>query len=62
MYYIQGESGLGIGSGEAMNEVPVGFDWPSADIRLARMKEAIQIIKKLWGGTVTEKVNNVETM
>ena len=48
--------GLGIGSGEAMNEVSVGFSWPSADIRLARMKEAIQIIKKLWGGTVTEVV------
>ena len=31
-----------------MNEVPLGFDWPSADIRLARTIEAIQIIKKLW--------------
>lgn len=31
-----------------MNEVPLGFDWPTADIRLARTKEAIQIINKLW--------------
>jgi coenzyme F420-dependent glucose-6-phosphate dehydrogenase len=31
-----------------MNEVPLGFDWPSADIRLARTTEAIQIIKNLW--------------
>ena len=31
-----------------MNEVSVGFDWPSADIRLKRITEAIQIIKQLW--------------
>jgi coenzyme F420-dependent glucose-6-phosphate dehydrogenase len=43
-----GRIGLGIGTGEAMNEVPLGFDWPSADIRLARTTEAIQIIKNLW--------------
>ena len=40
--------GLGIGTGEAMNEVSVSFDWPSADTRLERTTESIQIIKKLW--------------
>ena len=30
-----------------MNEVPLGFDWPSDDIRLARTTESIQIINKL---------------
>lgn len=39
---------LGLGSGEAMNEVSVGFTWTSAKIRLKRTIEAIQIIKKLW--------------
>jgi coenzyme F420-dependent glucose-6-phosphate dehydrogenase len=43
-----GRIGLGVGSGEAMNEVPLGFDWPSADIRVERTIEAIQIINKLW--------------
>lgn len=43
-----GRIGLGVGTGEAMNEVSVGFDWPSADIRLKRTIEAIHIIKKLW--------------
>jgi coenzyme F420-dependent glucose-6-phosphate dehydrogenase len=43
-----GRIGLGIGTGEAMNEVPLGFDWPEANIRLERTKEAIQIINKLW--------------
>jgi coenzyme F420-dependent glucose-6-phosphate dehydrogenase len=52
-----GRIGLGIGTGEAMNEVPVGFDWPSADIRLARTHEAIQIIRKLWEGSKKEKDN-----
>jgi coenzyme F420-dependent glucose-6-phosphate dehydrogenase len=52
-----GRIGLGVGTGEAMNEVPVGFDWPSADIRLARTTEAIQIIKKLWEGSRNDNEN-----
>jgi coenzyme F420-dependent glucose-6-phosphate dehydrogenase len=43
-----GRIGLGVGTGEAMNEVSLGFDWPSADTRLERTTEAIQIIKKFW--------------
>ena len=39
---------LGIGTGEAMNEASVGFDWPSPKIRLERTIEALQIIRKLW--------------
>ena len=44
-----GRIGLGLGSGEAMNEAPLGFDWPSAKARLKRTEEAIHIIKRLWG-------------
>jgi len=54
--HYSGKIGLGVGTGEAMNEVPVGFDWPSADVRLARNTEAIQIIRKLWEGSKKEKV------
>lgn len=43
-----GRIALGVGTGEAMNEVSVGFDWPSPKIRLDRTIEALQIIKKLW--------------
>ncbi|TLX87964.1 MAG: LLM class flavin-dependent oxidoreductase [Thaumarchaeota archaeon] len=43
-----GRIGLGVGSGEAMNEVPLGLDWPSAETRVERTVEAIQIINKLW--------------
>ena len=41
---------LGLGSGEAMNESPLGFDWPRARSRLTRVREAIQIIRELWDG------------
>jgi coenzyme F420-dependent glucose-6-phosphate dehydrogenase len=46
---------LGIGSGEALNEVPLGLDWPSVDDQIARLDEALSIIRRLWGGeTITE--------
>ena len=51
-----GRIGLGVGTGEAMNEVPLGFDWPEAAIRLDRAKEAIQIINKLWGKDYRKQV------
>jgi alkanesulfonate monooxygenase SsuD/methylene tetrahydromethanopterin reductase-like flavin-dependent oxidoreductase (luciferase family) len=50
-----GRIGLGIGTGEAMNEVSLEFDWPSADTRLERTTEAIRIIKKLWNKGNYEK-------
>ena len=36
---------LGIGSGEALNEVPVGDDWPSTEDQIARMDEALGYIR-----------------
>jgi coenzyme F420-dependent glucose-6-phosphate dehydrogenase len=39
---------LGVGTGEAMNEVSVGFEWPSSETRLNRTIEAIEIINNLW--------------
>jgi hypothetical protein len=36
-------------AGEAMNEVPLGFDWPKPSARLTRTVEALKIIRKLWG-------------
>lgn len=41
---------LGIGSGEAMNEAPLGIEWPEGKERFARFKEAIQLIQELWAG------------
>ena len=40
---------LGIGSGEALNEVPVGDEWPRPADQIARMDEALDI-DRLWKG------------
>lgn len=40
---------LGVGSGESLNEIAVtGGTWPAAKERLARLREAIQLIRRLW--------------
>ena len=49
-----GRAFLGVGSGEAMNEVPAGMTWPSTEEQLARTEEALTIIARLLDGeTVT---------
>src|SRR3954470_2575519 len=39
---------LGVGPGESLNEVPLGIPWPDGKERFARLKESVQLIKKLW--------------
>lgn len=40
---------LGVGTGEAMNEVPAtGTAWPSGKERRARLAEAVTLIRRLW--------------
>ncbi|TQJ30191.1 glucose-6-phosphate dehydrogenase (coenzyme-F420) [Microbacterium sp. SLBN-146] len=39
---------LGVGTGEALNEVTLGLDWPEAPERFQRLKESIALIEKLW--------------
>lgn len=39
---------LGLGRGEAMNEVTSGNVWPTNTERFAMLREAIKLIKKLW--------------
>lgn len=39
---------LSLGTGEAINEVPVGYPWPGPKERVERLEEAIKIIKALW--------------
>lgn len=41
---------LGLGTGEALNELVTGERWPSARERLDRLYEAIDIIRQLWEG------------
>lgn len=41
---------LGVGSGESLNEAPLGLEWPDGKERFARLKEALQVIQALWAG------------
>jgi coenzyme F420-dependent glucose-6-phosphate dehydrogenase len=41
---------LGIGSGEALNEMPLGAEWPSPGEKVERMEEALEQIRALWDG------------
>jgi coenzyme F420-dependent glucose-6-phosphate dehydrogenase len=41
---------LGFGSGESLNESPLGADWPSVGEQIERMEEALELIFKLFAG------------
>jgi coenzyme F420-dependent glucose-6-phosphate dehydrogenase len=49
-----GRVALGVGSGEALNEVPLGLDWPEPGEMLERFEQGLEAIDRLWNGeTVT---------
>ncbi|HYH53392.1 MAG TPA: TIGR03557 family F420-dependent LLM class oxidoreductase [Solirubrobacterales bacterium] len=41
---------LGIGSGEALNEAPLGQGWPAVGDQIERLEEALEMIRALWDG------------
>jgi coenzyme F420-dependent glucose-6-phosphate dehydrogenase len=41
---------LGVGTGESLNETPVGVAWPEQSERFARLKESVGLIQQLWSG------------
>jgi len=41
---------LGFGSGEALNEAPLGHGWPPVGEQIERMEEALEMIRALWDG------------
>lgn len=41
---------LGLGSGENLNEHVLGDPWPPARVRLEMLEEAVEVIRKLFGG------------
>jgi coenzyme F420-dependent glucose-6-phosphate dehydrogenase len=45
-----GRSFLGVGSGEALNEAPLGAGWPPVGEQIERMEEALVLIRRLWEG------------
>ncbi|WBQ08208.1 TIGR03557 family F420-dependent LLM class oxidoreductase [Kribbella sp. CA-293567] len=45
---LNGRFRLGIGSGEALNEHIFGGPWPTVDVRLEMLEEAVEIMRRLW--------------
>lgn len=39
-----------VGTGHAMNETPLGFEWPGFREKVQRLREAIEIMHLLWAG------------
>ncbi|MEX2482801.1 MAG: LLM class flavin-dependent oxidoreductase [Gammaproteobacteria bacterium] len=53
-----GRIGLGIGAGEAMSTVPFGLPFEDdARIRLARLREYIEVVRLLWSSSAREPVS-----
>ncbi|WP_017936256.1 TIGR03557 family F420-dependent LLM class oxidoreductase [Nocardioides sp. Iso805N] len=49
---LGGRFTLGVGTGEALNETILGGAWPSLDVRLEMLEEAVGLIRELWTGEV----------
>jgi G6PDH family F420-dependent oxidoreductase len=47
---LNGRFVFGVGSGEALNEHILGDRWPSVEVRLKMLEEAIEVIRLLWKG------------
>ena len=45
---LNGRFTLGIGTGEALNEHVLGDVWPTVDVRLEMLEEAVEIMRRLW--------------
>jgi coenzyme F420-dependent glucose-6-phosphate dehydrogenase len=45
---------LGVGSSEAMNEIPAGADWPDPEEQLKRTEEALTIVTRLLDGETVD--------
>ncbi len=43
---------LGVGTGEALNEIATGFtgEWPDFKERFARLRESVKLMRELWWG------------
>lgn len=46
----EGRFTLGLGAGENLNEHVVGRAWPSVDVRHVMLAEAVDVIRRLFGG------------
>ena len=48
---LDGRFVLGVGTGEALNEHILGDRWPTEDVRLEMLEEAVAVMRELWEGS-----------
>jgi len=51
---------LAVGSGEALNEAITGDTWPSKEQRNARLKECVDVMRRLWAGDTVSTNGHVK--
>jgi phthiodiolone/phenolphthiodiolone dimycocerosates ketoreductase len=51
-----GRAILGIGAGEVMNTKPYGIEWESAQTRISRLREYIEVVQTLWSSSYDKQV------
>jgi coenzyme F420-dependent glucose-6-phosphate dehydrogenase len=51
---FEGRFFWGVGSGEALNEHILGHRWPPAEVRLAMLEEAVDVVRRLWTGETVD--------
>ncbi len=47
---FDGRFSFGVGTGEALNEHIFGDPWPTLDVRLEMLEEAVEVVRRLWTG------------
>jgi coenzyme F420-dependent glucose-6-phosphate dehydrogenase len=51
---FEGRFFWGVGTGEALNEHVLGHRWPPAEVRLAMLEEALDVVRQLWTGDTVD--------
>lgn len=57
-----GRFALGVGTGEALNEHILGHRWPTPEVRLAMLDEAVGILRELWTGETVDHRGKIFTV
>ena len=56
-HLTNGRVNLGIGAGEVMNTRPYGMPWEPSAVRIARLRESLEVMKLLWGSSIEDPVS-----
>jgi G6PDH family F420-dependent oxidoreductase len=59
---FEGRFALGVGTGEALNEHVLGHRWPTPELRLAMLHEAVDVMRRLWSGETVDHHGEIYTV